>query len=557
MSCLNPLNLLVDCLVDFAAIDASDLDPETKRWLHKIKDSTTIFAVKQADGFIKEVQDPPTDADVKTELINLGWKKTGEGFDEWTKDRVMKISHNISPSFSTVILGQDDLFGRYTILEKIVGVATRNRLLLPLEDHDLVLGDDELAARISDDLKFEMGKALPQTYNTDFNMLTDESFSRIFFYGMGSVLIAKQEEVSSSEYGPFVVDLKVLQGLKYRSKYRKLGSRIHFNKDQMVTAIHDYDTGKTHTPGSDGWENAKTLAKVGAFLLMTAREHLTWTHLVASNIATRESTLNLAPSHPIRRLLTVFTFRATEVNLAAFDSLVPNTSILHRSAGLKYSSMVDVFEHSYKSCTIFEPFADRKYNSAVEELIDEDKFPFASQGKAYYEIVRDFVKDWISNCAEAASDAEAMAFYNAVKAGTKGMKYEIPEYSQENMINVLSSIIFAVTGYHELIGHVVDYTLLPSRAGFRLTKKDPSEVDFQSYLLTNVISASTSVPMPMLMEKFPNFFGVGGPEWERTVWDSFHTKLVAQSEKVQAADKKRAVEYKYFDPSRFECSVSV
>lgn len=40
-----------------------------------------------------------------------------------------------------------------------------------------------------------------------------------------------------------------------------------------------------------------------------------------------------------------------------------------------------------------------------------------------------------------------MAFYNAVKAGTKGMKYEIPAYSKENMINVLSSIIFAVTGY--------------------------------------------------------------------------------------------------------------
>ena len=120
-------------------------------------------------------------------------------------------------------------------------------------------------------------------------MLTDESFSRIFFYGMGSVLIAKQEEVSSSEYGPFVVDLKVLQGLKYRSKYRKLGSRIHFDKDQMVTAIHDYDAGKTYIAGSDGWENAKTLAKVGAFLLMTAREHLTGTHLVASNIATRES----------------------------------------------------------------------------------------------------------------------------------------------------------------------------------------------------------------------------------------------------------------------------
>ena len=42
----------------------------------------------------------------------------------------------------------------------------------------------------------------------------------------------------------------------------------------------------------------------------------------------------LAPNHPIRRLLTVFTYHATEVNLNAFDTLVPNTSILHRGTGL-------------------------------------------------------------------------------------------------------------------------------------------------------------------------------------------------------------------------------
>ena len=53
-----------------------------------------------------------------------------------------------------------------------------------------------------------------------------------------------------------------------------------------------------------------------------------------SNDATRESTLTLAPNHPIRRLLTVFTYHATEVNLNAFDRLVPNTSILHRGTGL-------------------------------------------------------------------------------------------------------------------------------------------------------------------------------------------------------------------------------
>mmetsp|Transcript_8167 Transcript_8167/g.11666 ORF Transcript_8167/g.11666 Transcript_8167/m.11666 type:complete len:181 (-) Transcript_8167:170-712(-) len=179
-------------------------------------------------------------------------------------------------------------------------------------------------------------------------------------------------------------------------------------------------------------------------------------------------------------------------------------------------------------------------------------------GSEYYQIVFDFVKEWLANSGDASSDDQAKEFYNSMQAATKGQEYEIPAYTEENMINVLSSIIFTVTAYHELVGYLVDYALLPSRAGFRLTKKDPSAIDFQSYLLTSVIAASTSVKMPMLTNKFPNFFGVdGAPEWERTLWNSFQSKITEQSAKVQAANKKLPVEFNYFDPARFECSVSV
>ena len=118
---------------------------------------------------------------------------------------------------------------------------------------------------------------MPVSYATDFDMLTDESFSRIFFYGLGSVLMAKQQHVSRSEYGPFLVDIP-LQDLKLRDdeKFRPLGARIHFSREQMVTAIHDHANNKTFVPGDEGWEEAKMLARCSAFLLVTAREHLTW-----------------------------------------------------------------------------------------------------------------------------------------------------------------------------------------------------------------------------------------------------------------------------------------
>jgi len=550
----NVVDLIIDILVD-----GTELTAETKATLKRLDDSVTIIAMLyKPAGYISRNNNPKTDTDVRTEDINLGWEKTGDGFDDWKKGSIRQMTHKISRNFSTTILGEDDSFTKYTFIEKLIGIALRNRIILPLDDSRKQLDGDEQAAALLKDLKMTEGQALPETYNTDFNMNTDESFSRIFFYGMGSVLLVKQETVSDSEFGPFVVDMP-LQDLKTRSRYRPYGARIHFSEGQKVTAIYDYARETLVKPGDGGWEEAKMLAKVTSFTLMTAREHLTWTHLIASNTATRESTLKLAPSHPIRRLLTIFTFGATEVNLSAFDNLVPNTSFLHRAVGFKYSAMEEVFDMAYTSCTVYEPFADKKYNPALQKLSDEGKFPYISEGAEYFEIVRSLVRDWLEKAGDAATDEQAKAFYKAVKDSSKGQKYELPEMDTEDaMVNLLSQIIFTVTAYHELVGHVIDYTILPSRAGFRLTKKNPSQIDLQSFLLANLITASASVAMPRLMHSFGNFIGVGGaPAWETTVWADFQSKLGVQSKKVKAADAKRVVEFKYFDPERFECSVSV
>ena len=545
---------IVDFFIENKVLDNADLKPETKELLKKIGDSSTTLAVVT----LKDDEDPPTEADIKTEEINLGWKRTGDAFDDWEPAHVMKIKHDVSKTFSTVILGEDDLFGKYTFIEKLIGRALRNRILLPLEDSNLMVKDEEKLASVLNDLKLEPGKALSTSYNTDFNMQTDESFSRIFFYGMGSVLLVKQEKVSDSEFGPFVVDMP-LQDLKVRELYRRYGARIHFSEDQKVTAIYDYQLENLIKPGEPGWDEAKMLAKVTTLTLITAREHLVWTHLIVSNSATRESTLTLPPNHPIRRLLTVFTFHANEVNIRAFDALVPNTSILHRAVGLKYSSMKEVFEMAYTSCDIYEPFSQRTYNPALQKLSDEGKFPYISQGSQYYEIIRGFVRNWLEKAGDAATDKQATSFYEGMKESSKGQKYELPQMiSQDAMLNLLSSVIFTVTAYHEMIGHVIDYTNLPSKAGLRLTKDDPSEIDLQSFLNLFVITASTLSTMPKLMSKFENFFGAGGaPTWEIDVWKDFVDNLEVQSKKVQKEDKKRSVEFKYFDPAHFECSASV
>ena len=537
----------------------NDISSNTEELLLEACDTLTLFVVSsQPDIFIDMNENALTDADVYTRDVDLGWKKFGTEYDSnWRKIHLREIKRQISPNFKTHVLGEDDLFTRYTCIEKTIAAVTRNTVIFPMKDTAVYTNSSEVLTAV----KLGEGQAQPTSYNTDFDMQSDESFSRIFFYGMGATLLAAQDSSDSlrSDLGPFVVEIP-LHELAVRAGFRKYGCRIHFSQDQKVTAVYDFAKDKTIKPGEEGWDQAKWLAKVNTFFFVTAREHLVWTHLIVSNGVTRESIVHLQPNHPLRRLLTIFTYRSTEVNTSAFDNLVPEYSLLHRSTGFTYSSMTKIFDAAYVSSNAFEPFPERKINPALMELVNEGKFPFVSEGIEYYQVVEDFVRDWIAKAGEAnIMDAQGMMFYEGMREASLGQKYVIPEYQGiDDLVKVVTQTIFMVTAYHELVGNVVDYTCDINRAGFRVANTDETTMDVQSLLITATISASTSVRMPTMMAEYPNFFGAGGaPAYEREVWNVFVDKLKAQSVKVRNADAKRDVEFKYFDPERFECSVSV
>ena len=537
----------------------NDISSNTEKLLLEACDTLTLTVVSsQPKSIINMNENPGTDADVYSRNVDLGWKKFGTEYDSiWRKLHLREITHQISPNFKVHVLGEDDLFTRYTCVEKITGKVIRNTLIFPMKDTAVYTNSSEVLS----DVELGEGQAQPRSYNTDFDMQSDESFSRIFFYGMGATLLAAQDSSDSprSDLGPFVVEIP-LHELAVRAGFRKYGCRIHFSQDQKVTAVYDYAIDKTITPGEEGWDQAKWLAKVNTFFFVTAREHLVWNHLIVSNVATRESIVHLQPNHPLRRLMTIFTYRSTEVNTSAFDNLVPKHSLLHRSSAFTYSSMTKLFDAAYVSSNAFEPFPERNINPPLTKLVDEGKFPFVSEGIEYYQVVEDFVRDWVAKAGEDnIMDPQGMMFYKGMREASLGQKYVIPEYQGiDDLVKVVTQIIFMVTAYHELVGNIVDYTCDINRAGFRVSNSDETTMDIQSLLIAAVISATTSVRMPPLMAEYPNFFGAGGaPAYEREVWNVFVDKLKAQSLKVKEADEKRDVEFKYFDPERFECSVSV
>ena len=138
-----------------------------------------------------------------------------------------------------------------------------------------------------------------------------------------------------------------------------------------------------YKPGDAGWDEAKLLAKNTALLLVTVREHLIWSHFVLANATTTISITELKPSQPLHRLLTIFTYRTTYVNSLALETLLKENAILHRSVGLTFKAMLDLMDMSYETCNIYQPFPDQKLAPEIQKLVNDDKFPYILDSRAY------------------------------------------------------------------------------------------------------------------------------------------------------------------------------
>lgn len=541
----------------------SDMSPRTIEILKELDFTTLLLLGSGVRSLRKQQDETNTHTDITTEKVGLGWTNLGgSGFSgPWKKANPPTTEEPVTDTFSVLHLDEDEFFGGKDVLKYL---AVNKILSTDIVDTTIYFESEEEVETLRKDIGLNSqaeGGIFPISYNSDFEKATDEEFSRLFFYGMGIPLLAAQEEVSDSDYGPFVVDMP-FDHLGTRERYRPYGARVHFNQDQQVTAIYDYHEKTEHLPGDEGWEVAKYLARLTATFLVTAREHLLWTHLFVAQPVTVASTLELAPNHPIRRLLTVFTYGTQKVNADAFIGLIPEKSFLHRRSGFTYESLQEIFQFSRDTSDIFKPFKKRAVNPALQALVDAGLFPFISQGLLYYKVVESFVLHWLSAAGDLAKDDQALAFYESVKQSSMGQKYEIPEYTgDESMIDLITQAIFVVTAYHELVGYVRDVTE-PSVSTGRISDCDGTQNDVQSFLFVMFTNASTSLRFPFLMQEYPNYFGSGGaPAWERTLWDSFVVDLETISEQVQEADTSRIEaghpEFKFMDPARFECSVSV
>mmetsp|Transcript_39531 Transcript_39531/g.76835 ORF Transcript_39531/g.76835 Transcript_39531/m.76835 type:complete len:316 (-) Transcript_39531:492-1439(-) len=287
----------------------------------------------------------------------------------------------------------------------------------------------------------------------------------MFFYGIGSVLVRPQENSGlRRKYGPFVADTGIVhRETRDNPGFRPLGAKVFFDSDQNVTGVYDYYKKKYYVPGDCDWEAAKFMAKTSAFTLITFKHHLMWVHHMVSSVVVFNKVKFLPPDHPIRRLLTMFTLRASRVNILANFALIPDHSPIHRATAIPYEEYSSLLEVSARTNPLWQPFpdyVDKFENTVLGKLAEEDKFPFFTLGVDYWHVVQKFVHHWVEETGmNPMSDGPTKAFYRAVRKVTKQTAFKLPRRpTYENLVTMLTQFIWVVTGFHELVGTVVEYT---------------------------------------------------------------------------------------------------
>jgi hypothetical protein len=310
------------------AIDSLDISDASRRIFKEL--STYVAVAAAALGPVILNNEPFTQADLRTEDIDLGWVASTETTYGWSPSETLEVEESVvSDVFSYKIITEDDTFGKDTIGEFAAFLA--NEKYIPFKDMIKFLFEDE---EVLDDFLTDL-KMLPKGLENGYllsiptheweEQSSDEAISRIFWYGYGAVFVMGpefSELYDGGELTGFQIDLDI-SGLEVRKGFRPYGFRIWFDVDQHVVSIYDPAQERLLMSG-DGqqWEEAKFLVKVTVMATVTAREHLLWSHLISSNTMARAMTIHLPPNHPIRRMLSVFTFNTNNVNSDARAVLV-------------------------------------------------------------------------------------------------------------------------------------------------------------------------------------------------------------------------------------------
>lgn len=446
---------------------------------------------------------------------------------------------------------------------KVMLPLMRNQLLFPLKDRDERWVCPEEARDTFQEV-LPLGSYMARPYHEWAEMGSDAAMSRLAFAGLGALRLlpyrAAEGDPASLADAAWQHDLSFLADYPVRPGFERYGARAIFGADQRPAAIYWGHGQRWVFPQDPEWAHAKWAWRCTLMVGTTVTDHLVGVHWLVSNYVTTASRLYLPPTHYLRLLLKPFTWRTVTINAGARDTLCPENGFVHRASALTYEGLTRAFGDS----------VGRLQFHTVRQLVERkgaagmgNRFPWATDALALFEVIRAFVVDFLGRYAtdeEIERDPAVNGFWDHLYTAPATVRF--PARSKEALVDVVAQFIWSVTGLHEAVGTVVEYVLDPTFMGTKI-RPGTETADVQSSMQYLLIMALTGLQMPKLMDVGDAAGVFDADRRGREAFARFHEALVAlsvaidEANAVRRADPERPWPCDTFNPKNLETGVSI
>ena len=439
----------------------------------------------------------------------------------------------------------------------------RSRLFFGDADSDVDLHYDYASAEQGRDVLLAASRAktrLPPALIPWFDMTSDAAQSKFAFNGLGAQNMKRVTQADRRQWAglpgapteahiaraEYMSDYTWMSGLEVRAGYEPYGANAVFDADGEILGIVwsnapnkvSLGEGAWIGPKDVFWNRAKFVWRSSAVVGVTLADHLVGVHLLLSNAAVTATREKLPVAHPIRRLMTPFTYYTVTINRGSIATLLSRNSMLHRAVGLTWNGLKAgfLFASSHVEFgTATEQIEARGMLDAPEWL-----YPWGADIQRYDAIVHKFVRAYVTTYmtdVHVHADADLRAWDEGLHEFSNTLLPRVTDV--DSLVSVLSTIIVKVTAMHLQVGRVTSYVADASWASSKISGYNLAQVQTSLQMLN--IAMVTGKAQPMLLANYDHL--VVGQTHKRVAaakeaWHTFRADLCALAYEIDVKNAR-------------------
>jgi hypothetical protein len=377
----------------------------------------------------------------------------------------------------------------------------------------------------------------------------DAVLTRLAAEGLGAHLLRARQGAPG-----FEIDLSHLARYPVREPFEPYGARLLLGRSLEPEAIER--GGVTAHPGDASWPRAVLAFEASLAAEATLLDHSLTTHFAMAGGLVLALRLHLPEGHPLRDVLTPFTFATTAVNSSGVYSLLADRAYFSRLFAFTYEGLCALFAEA--AATIrWETFPERiEAHGLAAPLVAGAPLPFAADALLWWGAIDRFIAAVVDRWADPAD--------LAVKRFAAGLHDLLPHPEAERVLDVraalrrmLSVAVFWITVMHEQVGDVIWYVQDPTWMPVKIrpgTAADQTlfKQETVQKMILGVLTAQ--VQMPLILD--PLSPGFPDPEMDRA-WSAFQADIRAVGAEIAARNARRPHPFQGLAPERIHLSVSL